>query len=414
MPERTILHCDMNNCYASIELISNPQWRGKPLAVCGSSEERRGIVLAKSEEAKRYGIKTGETLWQAKLKCPDLITVEPHYEEYLRYSRLAREIYYQYTDRVEPFGLDECWLDCTGSIQLFGSGERIAEDIRERIKRELGITVSIGVSFNKIFAKLGSDLKKPDAVSIIKKEDFRSKLWKLSASELFGVGRSTSEKLRRYGINTIGDLAGADPRLMIQILGRNGIYIWNYANGRDESDVMPAGYRAPVKSIGHGITCIRDLVSNEEVKLVLLELCQDVSRRLRDNHLKASGVMISARDSTMATRQYQCILKIPSQCSSEITGSAMKLFSRKYSWDAPVRALSISAINLMDEETPYQQDLFSNHEKHEKLERAEKAMHSLRRRYGKKAVTYASLIQDINIPGERTDIVVLPAMPARH
>ena len=330
MPERTILHCDMNNCYASIELISNPQWRGKPLAVCGSAEERRGIVLAKSEEAKKFGIKTGETLWQAKLKCPDLITVEPHYEEYLKYSRLARSIYYQYTDRVEPFGLDECWLDCTGSISLLGSGEKIAEEIRERIKNELGITVSIGVSFNKIFAKLGSDLKKPDAVSFIGRTDFRRKLWKLSASELLGVGRSTAEKLRRYGINTIGDLAGADPRLMMQILGKNGIQIWNHANGRDESDVMPAGYRAPVKSIGHGITCIMDLVNDEEVKLVFLELCQDVSRRLRDNQLKASGVMISVRDSTMACRQYQCILKIPSQCSSEITRAASELFSRKY------------------------------------------------------------------------------------
>ena len=414
MPERTILHCDMNNCYASIELISNPQWRGKPLAVCGSAEERRGIVLAKSEEAKKFGIKTGETLWQAKLKCPDLITVEPHYEEYLKYSRLARSIYYQYTDRVEPFGLDECWLDCTGSIQLFGSGEKIAEEMRERIKNELGITVSIGVSFNKIFAKLGSDLKKPDAVSIIKREDFRSKLWKLSASELLGVGRSTAEKLRRYGINTIGDLAGADPRLMIQILGKNGIQIWNHANGRDESDVMPAGYRAPVKSIGHGITCIMDLVNAEEVKLVFLELCQDVSRRLRDNHLKASGVMISVRDSSMASRQYQCMLKIPSQCSSEITRAASELFSKKYIWDAPVRALAISAINLMDEKTPYQQDLFSDHEKHEKLERAERAMHTLRKRYGKKSVTYASLIQDIKIPGERTDIVVLPTMAGRY
>ena len=200
----------------------------------------------------------------------------------------------------------------------------------------------------------------------------------------------------------------------MQILGKNGIQIWNHANGRDESDVMPAGYRAPVKSIGHGITCIMDLVNDEEVKLVFLELCQDVSRRLRDNQLKASGVMISVRDSTMACRQYQCILKIPSQCSSEITRAASELFSRKYSWDAPVRALAISAINLMDEETPYQQDLFSNHEKHEKLERAERAMHSLRKRYGKKSVTYASLIQDIKIPGERTDIVVLPTMAGRY
>lgn len=410
MMERTILHCDMNNCYASIELITNPQWRGKPLAVCGSVEERRGIVLAKSEEAKKYGIKTGEAVWQAMIKCPQLITVEPHYEEYMKYSRLARNIYYRYTDRVEPFGLDECWLDCSESTSLFGGGEKIANEIREKIKTELGITVSIGVSFNKVFAKLGSDLKKPDAVSVIKMDDFKKKLWKLKASELLGVGGSTYSKLSRYGIITIGDLAEANPRFVIQILGKNGIDIWNHANGRDESNVMVAGYRPPVKSIGHGITCIRDLVNNQEVKLVFLELCQDVSKKLRDNELKASGVKITVRDSSFADRQYQCILDLPTQCSSEITDAAIDLFKKRYTWDIPVRALSISAINLTDQNAPLQQDLFGNYERHEKFDRAEKAMYELRKRYGKKSVTFASLMGDINIARERTDIMVLPSM----
>lgn len=409
--EKTILHCDMNNCYASIELIKNPQWRGKPLAVCGSVEERRGIVLAKSEEAKKYGIKTGETVWQAKIKCPQLITVEPHYEEYMKYSRLARSIYYQYTDKVEPFGLDECWLDCTQSVNLLGSGENIAYTIKEKIKTQLGITISVGVSFNKVFAKLGSDMKKPDAVSIIKKDDFKNKLWGIKASQLLGVGSSTYSKLIRYGIITIGDLARANPQFITQILGKNGISIWNYANGRDESSVALAGERPPVKSVGHGITCIRDLINIEEVKLVFLELCQDVSKKLRDNELKASGVKIAVKDSSFANRQYQCILDLPTQCSSEITGAAIELFNKNYVWDMPVRALSISAINLIDQNTPLQQDLFGNNERREKFDRAEKVMYELRKRYGKKTVTFASLIGDINISKERTDIVVLPSMP---
>ncbi|MGB5823216.1 MAG: DNA polymerase IV [Proteocatella sp.] len=403
--ERTILHCDMNNCYASIEMISNPQWRGKAIAVCGSQEDRHGIVLAKSEEAKKFGVKTAETIWQAKQKCPDLIVVPPHYEEYIKYSRLARKIYYEYTNQVEAFGLDECWLDCSGSTKLFGDGASIAHIIKERIKEELGLTISAGVSFNKVFAKLGSDMKKPDAVSVISEVDFKEKLWPLSVSEMIGIGAATTVKLKRYGISTLGNLANANPDFLRQLLGKNGIELWNFANGRDYSRVMDADYKVPLKSVGHGITCARNLLNMEEVSNVFLELSQDVSRRLRDNELEASAIQISVKDSNLFTKQYQCKTPFPTQCSTELTRAAMRLFQEKHVWNNDIRALTICALNLVHEKSPYQYDMFNNHERHEKMERAEKTIYDLRKKYGKKSVTFASLIGDMKISNSRTEVV---------
>jgi len=407
--QRTILHCDMNNCYASIEMISNPQWRGKAIAVCGSQEDRHGIVLAKSEEAKKFGVNTAETVWQAKQKCPDLIIVPPHYEEYLKYSRLARKIYYDYTNQVEPFGLDECWLDCSGSTKLFGNGEKIAYIIKERIKAELGLTISVGVSFNKVFAKLGSDMKKPDAVTIISEADFKNKLWPLGVSEMIGIGEATTLKLKRYGIRTLGNLAISNPDFLRQLLGRNGVELWNFANGRDYSRVMDADFKGSVKSVGHGITCTRDLLNPEEVNTVFLELSQDVSRRLRDNELEAGAIQISVKDSNLFTKQYQGRTPFPTQCSTELARAAMAIFREKHVWNKDIRALTICAINLLGEKSPYQYDMFNNHARHEKMERAEKAIYDLRKKYGKKAVTFASLMGDLKISKSRTEIVVLPS-----
>lgn len=407
--ERTILHCDMNNCYASIEMISNPQWRGKAIAVCGSQEDRHGIVLAKSEEAKKFGVKTAETVWQAKQKCPDLIIVPPHYEEYLKYSRLARKIYYDYTNQVEPFGLDECWLDCSGSTKLFGNGEKIAYIIKERIKAELGLTISVGVSFNKVFAKLGSDMKKPDAVTIISEADFKNKLWPLGVSEIIGVGPATTLKLKRYGICTLGNLAISNPDFLRQLLGKNGVELWNFANGRDYSRVMDADFKGSVKSVGHGITCTRDLLNQEEVNTVFLELSQDVSRRLRDNELEACAIQISVKDSNLFTKQYQGRTPFPTQCSTELARAAMAIFREKHAWNKDIRALTICAINLVGEKSPYQYDMFNNHARHEKMERAEKAIYDLRKKYGKKSVTFASLMGELKISKNRTEIVVLPS-----
>lgn len=406
--ERTILHCDMNNCYASIETMLHPEWKGRPLAVCGSQEDRHGIVLAKSQEAKILGIKTGEVIWQAKQKCPDLLIVPPHYEEYLKYSKLARKIYYDYTNQVEPFGIDECWLDVSGSVHLFGKGETIAYEIKERIKKELGITVSIGVSFNKIFAKLGSDMKKPDAVTVIPRERFKEILWPLKASEMLGVGPATMRKLERYGITTLGQLAKINPKFLKMLFGVNGLALWRYVHGLDDSRVMDAHYKAPIKSIGHGITCKEDLVNDSEVFRVFLELSQDVSARLRDSELEATGVQITVRNEQLSFYQYQKQLRFPTQRSGKLAETAISLFKSRYPWEAHIRSLTIRAINLVKEGTPYQVDLFHDYEKEKKGDCLDKSIYELRKRFGKNCITFASLIGDIKMPKDRTEVVTLP------
>ena len=261
--ERTILHSDMNCFYASVEMMLDPSLRGKPVAVCGSTENRHGIVLAKSELAKKAGVKTGMVNWEARQLCPGLIMVKPQYDQYLKYSELARNIYQRYTDQVEPYGMDECWLDVTGSRSVCGDGMKIAESIRQEIKEELGLTVSIGVSYNKIFAKLGSDMKKPDAVTEISKETFQEKVWPLPASDLLFVGRATTAKFSNYGIKTIGDIAATDPAFLKRLLGVNGLQLWKYAAGRDDTPVMHKDFVSPIKSVGHGITCVADLLDDE-------------------------------------------------------------------------------------------------------------------------------------------------------
>lgn len=265
MRKRTILHSDLNCFYASVEMMLNPDLRGKAVAVCGATEDRHGIVLAKSELAKKAGVKTGMVNWEAQRLCPNLIMVPPQYDQYLKYSKLTRAIYQRFTDRVEPYGMDECWLDITGCDYVCGDGMEAAETIRRTVREELGLTVSIGVSFNKIFAKLGSDMKKPDAVTEITEENFREKVWPLPASDLLYVGRATNAKLANYGIHTIGDIAGTEPQFLRRLLGINGLELWKYAAGRDDSRVMHKDFVSPVKSVGHGITCYADLETSEEV-----------------------------------------------------------------------------------------------------------------------------------------------------
>ena len=265
--ERIILHSDLNNFYASVECLYHPELREKPVAVCGDPELRHGIVLAKNQLAKGCGIKTGEVLWQARQKCPELVLVPPSYERYLSYSAMAKEIYQEYTDQVESFGLDECWLDVTGSTALFGGGCTLADRIRERIRRELGVTASVGVSFNKVFAKLGSDLRKPDATTAISPRDFREKIWPLPVQTLLYVGRATQNKLQRYGIRTIGELARADRGMLQFAFGKNGLMLWAFANGLDTSPVSNIGAKSLIKSIGNSTTTPRDLLSDGEVRI---------------------------------------------------------------------------------------------------------------------------------------------------
>lgn len=406
--ERTILHADMNNCYASIETKLNPKLKGLPLAVCGSKEDRHGIVLAKSQEAKILGVKTGEAIWEAQIKCPDLVIVPPNYDEYLKHSRMARKIYYEYTNQVEPFGIDECWLDVSGSIHLFGSGKDIAEELRKRIKKELGITISVGVSFNKIFAKLGSDLKKPDAVTEIPKDRFKEIVWNLNAEELMGVGRATKAKLNKLMIFTIGDLAKADPKLLKLKLGINGTYLWRYANGIDESRVEDLGYIPPVKSIGRGITCVADLENNEEVFRVLKELTLGVSKSLRENNLLASGIQISIKNNDLFTKQYQKQIPYKTLSSIILTEEAYDLFLVSYTWDKPIRALTIRAINLMSRDNGNQINLFEDYNVFRKKEKADDAFFKIRDRFGRNSITFGGLMGNIKMPEDRNEIVTLP------
>ena len=240
MRERVILHSDLNNFFASVETVLHPEYAGKPLIVCGDPKERRGVVLAKSNEAKSYGIKTAETVVSALRKCPQLLMSPPHFKEYNRYSAAVTDIYARFTDRIEQCSIDECALDVTESVKLFGSGEEIAEKIRKTVREETGLTVSIGVSFNKVYAKLASDMKKPDAVTVISRENYKQRVYPLPATDLLFVGRSTADVLSAYGIKTIGDIAEADEALLIRILGKRGRQVRIYARGEDSEPVRKA------------------------------------------------------------------------------------------------------------------------------------------------------------------------------
>lgn len=292
---RTILHCDLNNFYASVECLYQPAIRGKPVAVCGDPALRHGIVLAKNNLAKARGVRTGDAIWQAKQKCPGLVCVPPHYARYLQYSRQARRIYEDYTDRVEPFGLDECWLDLTGCEHLHGDGRTVADELRRRIREELGVTASVGVSFCKVFAKLGSDMKKPDATTVIAKDQFRDVVWPLPVGELLYVGRATKRRLERYSIRTIGDLARADYDFIVERLGKMGAVIWGWANGLDSAPVRTAGQEEIIKSIGNSTTAPRDLATEDEVRITLRALSESVAHRLRQHRLLCATVQVHMR-----------------------------------------------------------------------------------------------------------------------
>lgn len=382
---RAILHSDMNSYYVSVEQMLDPKLKDKPVAVCGSTETRHGIVLAKSIPAKKCGVQTGMATWEAKQACPDLIVVPPQYEQYVKYSAMAHEIYYRYTDLIEPYGMDECWLDVTGNKKK--SAVVIAEEIRNSMKNELGLTVSIGVSFNKVFAKLGSDMKKPDAVTVISENNFKEKIWNLPAGELLWVGRKTASKLARHCIYTIGDIAACKKEYMKSWFGVNGTRIWEYANGTDYSRVAPYGHSYPLKSVSHGMTCVSDLINTEEVKNVLYGLAPKVSKQLRDLKLLAKGVMLSLRDNNLAFREYQCRLSAPTRTTKELVERALQLFKEKYGWEHPLRAVCIRAINLVNEDKPIQLSLLDNQKKREKQEKIERTADEIREIYGKNAVT---------------------------
>jgi DNA polymerase-4 len=406
--ERTILHCDMNNFYASVECMLDMSLRGKPVAVGGDVENRHGIILAKNYQAKAYGVKTGEALWQAREKCRDLIIVPPHYEEYLKYSRLAREVYQDYTDMIEPYGMDECWLDVSGSTGILGDGEKIANQIRERIKFELGLTISVGVSFNKIFAKLGSDLKKPDAVTVIPKDTFRDKIWNLPASDMLGVGRATEQVLTMFGIHTIGELAKTPPEVLKHRLGKCGVLVILYANGEDHSPVANQDYEPPVKSVGHGITTKEDLENSAEVWNIMLSLTQDIGHKLRVYNKNAGGVAIDIRNNQLQYKQWQYKLPASTHSTAIIAKEAFALFTRSYRWEYPIRSVTVRAINLASQDIPQQIDLFTDYHEIDRKERLESVIENIRDRFGKHSIMPATLYQNIKMPTDRETELRMP------
>jgi DNA polymerase IV 1 len=392
MKERIILHSDLNNFYASVECLYHPEYRGKPLAVLGDPEARHGIVLAKNYEAKKFEVQTGDPMWMAKQKCPDIIFVPPHYDLYMKHSKLVREIYSEYTDQVEPYGLDECWLDVTGSTSLFGSGEDIANEIRKRVKSELGVSVSVGVSFNKIFAKLGSDMKKPDATTVIESSRFKEIVWPLPVKELLYVGRATHNKLKRKGVLTIGDLANTNPENLRFWLGKMGVVLWQFANGLDTSPVSNIGAKSLIKTVGNSTTAPRDLVSDDDIKITLMVLSESVSARLREYGFICRTVQIGIRDNDLNWIERQGKLDIPNRTAKSIFELAFALF-KKHTNGNPIRSLSVRACDL--EPVDYVQlSLLPDVSQLQKQEELESAMDDLRNRFGHFTLQKGLLLTD--------------------
>ncbi len=392
MGDRIILHCDLNCFFASVELLDKPALQNVPVAVCGDPASRHGIILAKNEPAKRMGVQTAETVWQAKQKCPHLILLPPHHSLYADYSRRVNTIYGQYTDLVEPFGIDESWLDVTGSLHLFGGDARqLADDIRARLRQELRLTISVGVSFNKVFAKLGSDYKKPDATTVISRENWRDMVWPLPVGDLLFVGRAARRTLSQFGVETIGQLAACKPELLEQLMGKAGLQLYRYANGLDDAPVHPQHEQEPVKSVGNSTTFPENLTRWEQVRGGLQMLCDSVAARLRQQGLYCGGVAVGVRDAQFRTVSRQMRLPGPTHLMRDIYGAALELTGRIWKAPNPVRLLSVTALYITDSADSYQQlDLLAGDAtaRDRRQEQLESAMDAIRGKYGRDAISF--------------------------
>ncbi len=402
---RTILHSDLNNFYASVECVYDPSLRDHPIAVCGDPESRHGIVLAKNNPAKAMGVRTGEAIWQAREKCPGLQVVAPDFRKYVRFSKMMREIYAEYTNFIEPFGLDEAWLDVTGHPM---SGTAIADELRRRAKEELGLTLSVGVSYNKIFAKLGSDMKKPDATTVITPDNYREKVWPLPAEELLYVGPATKRKLHSRNIFTIGQIAQCSPKVLASMMGKCGEMIWTFANGLENSPVRAAGMSAAVKSVGNSTTTPRDLVCDQDARMVITVLAESVAERLRASALCGSVVELSVRDCDLNSFTRQKKISKPTALASEIIPCAMALFRENYHWERPIRSMGVCVSALEALEGDVQLTMFPA-KKRERLYELECAVEDIRRRFGHESILRASLISDgIGEINPRDDHIIFP------
>ncbi len=402
MRERVILHSDLNNFFASVETVLNPELRGKPLVVCGDPKLRHGVVLAKNEEAKKYGIKTGDTVYSAREKCPHLQMVQSHYHEYVRYSSRVKEIYARFTEQIEEKSIDECAMDVTESVNLFGTGEEIAHKIRLAVKAELGLTVSIGVSFNKVFAKLASEMKKPDAVTVLDRVTYKAKIYPLPVGDLWLVGGNTAKTLARYGIKTIGDLANADIELLTQVMGKRGRQVCIYARGEDTEAVHWQKEIFDTKSVGNSTTLAKDTSDREEIKRWLYAIAESVATRLRKANVgRASTLHLSVRYADLTFDSWQTKIS-PTALCGDIAKGAYALFCKHCDENVKIRLLGISVsgfdykieqlslLDMLDEE--------AGEKSYAKKERVEDTVAKLREKYG-----YASVQRGLVLKDERLD-----------
>jgi len=397
--ERTIFHCDLNNFYASVECLHHPEYRNIPMAVGGDIEKRHGIILAKNMLAKKAGIKTGEALWQAKQKCPDLVLVRPNFTQYLRFSKLVRSIYADYSDRIESFGIDEVWMDVTEIVGRYPDARTLADEIRGRIREETGITASIGVSFNKVFAKLGSDYKKPDATTVITRENMKEIVFPLPIEDLLYVGRATTVKMHALGIYTIGDCARYDLDILKRKFGKWGEYIWEFANGFEKSPVLKEGREPTVKSVGNSTTCPRDLKTFDDIRIVCYVLAESVAARLREAGLRCLTVAVSIRDNDLESCVRQTKLPLPSDLSGEIAKAAMKLFRQNVDFSKPLRSIGVKAADLCVGDVPLQLSIFEDQQAREENLALEKTIDDIRRRFGAQSIQRLMMLEDTVLSG---------------
>ena len=409
--KRIIFHIDQNCYFASVEMISRPELRNVPMAVAGDAKARHGIILAKNEPAKKYGIKTAEAIWQAQAKCPDLVLVDAHHEKYEFYSKKLREMYSEYTDKVEPFGLDECWLDMTGIVSDYDEAEELALEIRNRVKDEFKLTCSVGISFNKVFAKLGSDYKKPDATTVFTDQNWQEKIWPLPVSDLLFVGKHTADKLAKINVKTIGDLAKTDVEFINRYLGKNGVGLWEYANGLDDAPVAESGYKRTPKSIGNSTTTAEDMTSDRQIERTLHMLSESVAMRLRKHGLKGTVVQITVRDRDLGIYEKQGILYRATDDAKDIYQAARDLFKNSYDWNKGVRSIGVRCNKLVRSDSGEQLSLFAEAQKSERDERLNKAIDDINRRYGTGVIRSAAEAESASKENKADNIVNDPFHP---
>ena len=392
----TILHCDLNGFYAAVECLHHPELKDVPMAVCGDVEKRHGIILAKNELAKKFGITTAETVWQAKKKCPGLVLAAPRHDEYDKYSQLVNQIYERFTPLVEPFGIDESWLDVTGTMRIFGDGRKIADTIRAKVKAELGLSVSVGVSYNKIFAKLGSDYKKPDATTVITRDNYREIVFPLPVTDLLFVGDAAAAILARLGITTIGRLAESDRKIIMEKLGKMGGVLHDYANGRDDEPVRSADDARQAKSVGNGMTFKRDLLGSDDIRTGVMDLANTVATRLRSAGFKCNTVQVMLKDTKFRSISRQRKLAVPSNLAAEIGGAAIELIMSTWDMKTAIRTITVTGADLVGEDGSGQLSLFADvHDnRREKTEKIERTMDIIRNRFGKAAISSGAAVKN--------------------